>query len=370
MEDRPGDTFNEIYDQARCCEETIGLAGVRLELIRSLLPLDQYTDIVITGCGSSYNMASCASFAWSQILSRPVQAVQASQLMSFSDRYFAPAARPLVIAITRSGATSEVEQAVLTLKNRYGAAALAITGEPGRCVARASNAEITFDECFEKSIVTTRAFTSMLLGLLLLADDLAGGHYRVDLAAIPRSIRSALETSEHVAGRMAEDWRISRFVFLGSGAMKGLADECALKMTEMALSPASSFVTLEFRHGPKAALDSSAQVVLFSVESEGPYLERLCEEIIETGASLLVVSGLSTSPRDYGGLADSSALSPQVRDLGQSRIEIRFGHSISEALRPALYVHLGQLMGYWRAIAGKLNPDSPPYLKRTVLLEQ
>jgi glucosamine--fructose-6-phosphate aminotransferase (isomerizing) len=370
MEDRPGDTFSEIYDQAACCERTIGLAGARLEHIRSLLPLERYSDIVITGCGSSYHMASCASFAWTQMLSRPVQAVQASQLMSFSDRYLAAAATPLVIAITRSGATSEVEQAVLTLKNRYGAAALAITGEPGGCVASASDAELVFDECLEKSIVTTRAFTSMLLGLLLLGDDLAGRRFRMDLSAIPRSIQSALETSELVARRMAEDWRISRFVFLGSGAMKGLADECALKMTEMALSATSSFLTLEFRHGPKAALDSSTQVVLFPVESERPYLDRVSEEILETGASLLVVGGRSPRQFDNPALADSTALSPDVRDLGQSRVDMLFGDSIAEALRPVLYVHIGQLMGYWRAIAGRLNPDSPPYLKRTVLLEQ
>ena len=370
MEDRPGDTFNEIYGQARCCEETIGLAGVRLDSIRSLLPLDQYTDIVITGCGSSYHMASCASFAWAQMLSRPVQAVQASQLMSFSDRFLSATARPLVIAITRSGATSEVEQAVLTLRNRYGAAALAITGEPGGGVAGVCDAEIAFDECLERSIVTTRAFTSMLLGLLLLGDGLSGRKYRIDLASIPRSIQSALETSEQIARRMAEDWRISRFVFLGSGAMKGLADECALKMTEMALSAASSFLTLEFRHGPKAALDSSTQVVLFPVESERPYLDRVSEEILETGASLLVVGGESQSRLDYPGTSDSSAPPPRVRDLSQSRVEVLFGNSIAEALRPVLYVHLGQLMGYWRAIAGRLNPDSPPYLKRTVLLEQ
>src|SRR5215467_10689122 len=135
MEDRPGDTFTEIYDQARCCEETISLAGPRLQLIRSLLPVDQYSDIVVTGCGSSYHMASCASFAWAQMIARPVQAVQASQLMSFSERYFPASARPLVIAISRSGATSEVEQAVLKLRRRYGAAALAVTGEFGGSVA-------------------------------------------------------------------------------------------------------------------------------------------------------------------------------------------------------------------------------------------
>src|SRR5215467_12308759 len=135
MDERPGDTFNEIYDQARCCEETIGLADVRLELIRSLLPLEQYTDILLTGCGSSYHMASCASFAWTRMLSRPVQAVQASQLMSFADRYLGASARPLVVAISRSGGTSEVEQAVLRLRDQYSAMALAITGEPGGSVA-------------------------------------------------------------------------------------------------------------------------------------------------------------------------------------------------------------------------------------------
>jgi len=370
MEDTAPDTFSEIYDQGRCCQETIRMAAMRLESVRSLLPLDQYTDIVITGCGSSYHLASCASFAWAHMLGRPVQAVQASQLMSFSGRYFPASARPLVIAVSRSGATSEVEQAVLRLRNQYRAAALAVTGEFGGSVAAVCDAEIAFEECLEKSIVTTRAFTSMLLGLLLLADDLSGRRYRVDLAAIPHCIGSALETSEQVARRMAEDWRISRFVFLGSGAMKGLADECALKMTEMALSVASSFLTLEFRHGPKAALESSTQVVLFPVEAERPHLGRVCEEIIETGASLMVVSGQSRSRLDQPGLTDSANLSPEVRDLGQLGVDFRFGHSISEVLRPALYVHIGQLMGYWRAIAGKLNPDSPPYLKRTVLLEQ
>src|SRR5262249_37623151 len=160
--------------------------------------LDQYTDIVITGCGSSYHMASCASFAWSHLLARPVQAVQASQLMNFSGRYFPASARPLVIAISRSGATTEVEQAVLRLTDRYAGGALAVTGEPGGPVSRVCRAEIDFSECVEKSIVTTRAFTSMLLGLLLLADDLSGGNYRIDLAAIPGSIESALEISEQV----------------------------------------------------------------------------------------------------------------------------------------------------------------------------
>src|SRR5262249_49242213 len=155
--------------------------------------------------------------------------------------------------------------------------------------------------------------------------------------------------------------------FLGSGPMKGLADECALKMTEMALSVASSFLTLEFRHGPKAALDSSTQVVLFPVESERPYLGRVREEIVETGAGLLVVSAQPRGRMDQA--EPPSVMPPQIRDLGPQGVDIRFGNSISEILRPALYAHIGQLMGYWRAIAGKLNPDSPPYLKRTVLLE-
>jgi glucosamine--fructose-6-phosphate aminotransferase (isomerizing) len=122
--------------------------------------------------------------------------------------------------------------------------------------------------------------------------------------------------------------------------MKGLADECALKLTEMALETAFSYRTLEFRHGPKAALDAHDQVIIFPVDAERRHLETLKSEINATGATVFVIDApqfVSSDPQAAG-------------------------------LMAASYAHTGQLLAYWRAAARNLNPDAPRHLARTVLL--
>ena len=101
-------------------------------------------------------------------------------------------------------------------------------------------AELAFAECHEESIVMTQAFTCMLAGLYLVADGLAGSRHKTEISRIPGLIAESIQRSEELLRRAAEDERVNQFFFLGSGVMKGLADECALKMTEMALLQAYS----------------------------------------------------------------------------------------------------------------------------------
>lgn len=349
-EDSSPATLSEIYNQARACAETIGLASSRLRKVEPLLPFDQYTDIIITGCGSSHHLAICASFAWSQMLGRSVSAVAASELMHFADHYLMPQARPLVVAISRSGGTSEVRLAVERLRKDYGARAVAVTGEPGGAVARVCDVELAFTECYERSVVMTQAFTCMLTGLYLLADTATGRTRLSEIERIPQVVARALEPSEQVLRPIAESERINKFFYLGSGPMKGLADECALKMTEMALAQAVSHRALEFRHGPKAALDCNSQVIIFPVAAERPHLATLIDEIDATDARTLVV-------------ADSHAADLNVLQRNSEISNFKF-----EIFLPAAYAHVGQLLAYWRAAARDMNPDAPPHLARTVLL--
>src|SRR5262249_10358328 len=151
-------------------------------------------------------------------------------------------------------------------------------------------AEVAVRGCEEGLIVMTQAFTCMLTGLYLVADGAAGLHHETEISRIPGLIAESIQRSEELLRRAAEDQRVNQFFFLGSGVMKGLADECALKMTEMALSQASGHRSLEFRHGPKAALDENSQVILFPVTAERPYVETLLDEIQATGARILLVS--------------------------------------------------------------------------------
>lgn len=344
-------TLGEIYNQAHACQKTIALAQSRFEAIAPILPLDQYTDILITGCGSSHHLAICASFAWSEMLNRPVTAIAASELMHFPEHYLGKQARPLVLAISRSGGTTEVKLAVERLKREYRAQAIAMVGETGGTVASVCDVELAFAECYERSVVMTQAFTCMLTGFYLLADAISGSQRRAALDRLPSLIAESLGQSEALLRQMAEDDGLKRFIFLGSGALKGLADECALKVTEMALEAAISYRTLEFRHGPKAALDEYCQVVIFPVDEELAHLGILLEEIRATGANPLVV-------------VDKNVALPVAVESAVLGIK----SDLPGIFLPALYAHVGQLIAYWRASLREANPDAPPHLARTVLL--
>ncbi|HSB10050.1 MAG TPA: SIS domain-containing protein [Blastocatellia bacterium] len=349
-EDRGPLTLSEIYHQAGSCQRSVERAEQRSRIFEQFLPLENYTDIIITGCGSSHHLAMSASFAWSEMLGRPVTAVASSELAHFPEHYLSRAAKPLLIAISRSGGTTEVKLAVERLKLGYGARSLAIISDEGS-VGGACDAEIVLDECRERSVVMTQAFTCMLVALYLLADGASGSRRLNEIEKLPNLIDRALESTEQVIRPLAEDDAIKRFFFLGSGPMKGLADECALKMTEMALDTAFSYRTLEFRHGPKATLNSNDQVIVFPVAAEVQYLDTLLPEIAATKARALVIA---EQP-----IADVAALLIPQSAIGDLECEI---------LRPALYAHVGQLLAYWRAAARDLNPDAPRHLERTVLL--
>ncbi|HKV41754.1 MAG TPA: SIS domain-containing protein, partial [Blastocatellia bacterium] len=353
-------TLTEIYNQARSSQETVERHPARSKVFERFLPLEAHTDIILTGCGSSYNLSRCAAFAWSALIGRPVSAVPSSELMNFPERYLNADAHPLVIAISRTGGTTEVELAVERLRAGYGAATLAITGHSDTSIAKICDDEVAFDECPEESVVMTQAFTCMLLGLYLLADEVTGKRFKTGLEAIPVLIGNALSRSEGVAralvervddggnAQRAEDAsgsaRITHFFFLGSGAMKGLADEGALKMTEMALTAANSYGLLEFRHGPKAALDPEALVVAFPSSPEGPYLDTLLGEVEATGSRMLLVG-------------DPRQLETPVPREGLQSIDL--DTELPDCFRPALYAHVTHLMAYFRARSLEINPDFP-----------
>jgi len=347
-------TLSEIYHQANSCRQTVERTRERSRIFERFLPFSNYTDIIVTGCGSSHHLAMCAAFAAGEMLNRPVVAVASSELAHFPEHYLSRDSKPLLIAISRSGNTTEVKLAVERLRTEYLARSLAVTSDGGS-VGSVCDAEIVFDECLERSIVMTQAFTCILVGLYLLFDGATGSSRVAEITQLPGLINDAVQSVEGEIRTLAEDLSISRFFFLGSGPMKGLADECALKLTEMALETAFSYRTLEFRHGPKATLNSTDQVVVFPVQAERPYLETLVAEITATGARVLVVDGQLLEFEDTR--VESLVITQSKKDAA------RF-----ESLRPALYAHLGQLIAYWRAAARDLNPDAPRHLARTVLL--
>lgn len=340
-------TYREIYEQARICQVTFLRAEERLQEFFKLLPLSAYTDIIFTGCGSSLHLGRCAASAWSELLDRPVWALPASELLYFAGTKLRREARPLVFALSRTGGTTETVLAATHLREAYAAATVAVTTEPDSEMASLCDLELVFTECGERSVVMTGSFTAILYGMLLLADGITGEKYRDRLSEVPSLLTRALIGTERICRQLAADRQFKRFVFLGSGPMIGLAHEAALKLTEMALEPASVYPTLEFRHGPIAALNSETLVTMMPVEVEMAYVPMLIDEVIETGAQVLVVND------------EPLAIPGMQRD---------FQTGLPEIFRPVMFAHVGQLLAFWRAVECELNPDAPPHLRRTVTL--
>lgn len=340
-------TAREIFTQAHSLREILRRAEFRQRNLAPLLPLSRYTEIVFTGCGSSYHISLCAARAWQILTRRRALALPSSELLHFHESYLGRESAPLVFAISRSGGTDETLLVVDRLRSYCRATAIAVAAQEGTSLARIADAELAFSECHEQSIVTTQAFTGILYGLLLLGDSLGGSYHAGELRRIPDLVKSSLMTHESLVRPVAEADRYTRFVFLGSGPLYGLAAEAALKMTEMALTPAHFYHTLEFRHGPKLIVSPGTLVVILVSPPERAYLPLLMEEITDLGGEVVLI-------------ADG--------ELESSGFRISFAAGADDIFLPVLFAPVIQQLAFWRALARGYDPDHPPALVRTVKL--
>jgi fructoselysine-6-P-deglycase FrlB-like protein len=284
----------EIADQpsawARAAE--LGLT----ESVRDALP-EHGQRVAIIGCGTSFFMAQSFAHVREQSGHGETDAFPASEF---------PIRRSYdtVVALTRSGTTTEVRRLLETLRNSSGSRTVAITADPQSPVVELADDHIVLDFADEKSIVQTRfATTSLALWRAWLGEDLA--------EAITQG-RSA------VSDPLPPD----TLNFLGSGMSVGIANEAALKLREASQSWTESYPAMEFRHGPISVVGPRSTVWVFGLPPSG-----LLDDVQATGAHL------ESNDRD------------PMADLIRAQ---------------RLAVALAEAKG--------LNPDEPRHLSRSVLL--
>jgi len=325
--------------------ETLRHAPSRFARVASVAPVERFTEAIFIGCGSSYHIALYAAHVWGVRLGIRARALPASEILNFPKAHLHAGARPLVIAISRSGGTDETVLAAEKVKAIIEAPVIGLTTDPESPLGRVADVHLPFSECREQSVVTTGSLTCMMLGLWLLADAYGGGRSQADAATVIHDVARSLRENERTVRAYAEDRALTRFIFLGSGPFYALAAEAALKAIEMALTPAHYYPTLEFRHGPHLLLSPEALVVLFPAEAEHPYVHRVIEEARAVEARVLVIG---------------------ARAMETSAPQLILGDRVDELLRPVLFAHLIQQLAFWRAAAVGVNPDAPPRLTRVV----
>jgi len=303
------------------------------------------------GCGSSYYVALAAAATMKSLTGRPARALPASEILlypelAFSGRSCAP------VLISRSGQTSEVLKAAEVLQERN-IPSVAVCCAKRQALEKLATVTIILP-ADEHSTVMTRSFTSMLLALQFLAGRIAGNEAYCDaLIAMPELAAAMLKpVPEWIREFVTRHNTFADYVCLGHGPFYGLACEYALKVTEMSVSCAQFFHSLEFRHGPKSVVTPHT-LLTFLLSEQGYQAEcDLLEEVKALGGTTLVIAHQSNS---------------RVHAAADLLVELPL--QLPELARLAPFLVPGQLLGLYSGLKKGLNPDSPRHLSRAVILD-
>jgi glucosamine--fructose-6-phosphate aminotransferase (isomerizing) len=342
----------EILSQPRFwgqCLEALEREGSLAEVRR---PFASATEWLFVGCGSSYYIALSAAASWSAITGMRARAVPASELLLFPEPVLAGSENLAAAVISRSGQTSEAVQAAQLLERERNIRTLAVTGTPDQALEQSATATLPLLPCGEQSTVMTRSFTSMLLGLQYLAGQSGDRAFAALLGKLPALAEKAMSRLHPQIRDFVESRQFADYVCLGQGPFYGLACETALKITEMSVSYAQSFHTLEFRHGPKSIVGPETLVVFLLSESG---YDAECDVLTEV--------------KRLGGTTLAIANRAGQRARAASDLLLEFDFVLPELARLAPYVFAGQLAGLYTGLKKGLDPDRPRHLSRVVVLD-
>ncbi len=340
-------TKNEILSQPAVWEKALGVwAGLNAA---DFPRPERYDQVIFTGCGSTYFLSRWAARLCEELSGVICRAAPSSDLFLYPAGWLGEDRRTLLVASSRSAATTETMRAIELFNERDGGDTVVVTCNPHQPMALQSEYIISATHAQEQSIAQTRSFSSMMLANAWLIE---GG--------APAGVASRLRAGgEHLLNQhrdsmseLAGDQSLQRFFFLGSGAQYGLACEIMLKMKEMSLSYSEAFHFMEFRHGPMAMVDSNTLVVGLLGDAGGEHELAVLRDMKSKGARTLAI--VETAPSNYRHAVDDLI----VLESGLSRL-----------WRSVLYLPVLQWLACERAVNNGLDPDRPMNLNAVVVLD-
>lgn len=357
--------LKEIYEQPEAILDTfrgrllsnealIKLAGVE-DNMKKFLAADR---IIVVACGTSWHAGLVAEYIFEDLARIPVEVEYASEF-----RYRNPVIteNDIVIAISQSGETADTLAAIKLAKSR-GAFVFGVCNVVGSSIARETDAGAYTHAGPEIGVASTKAFTTQITVLTLIALRLARAkgtisssefrHHLIELETIPNKVKEALESDGYVQ-TIADIYKDAKnFLYLGRGYNFPVALEGALKLKEISYIHAEGYPAAEMKHGPIALIDEQMPVVVIATK-KGHY-EKVVSNIQEIKSRKGKIIGIVTK-------GDKS-----VKELADHVIEVP---ETIECLTPLLTTIPLQLLSYHIAVMLGKNVDQPRNLAKSVTVE-
>ncbi len=357
--------LKEIFEQPDAIRNTV-LAyldperrGVNLDgLGFSTAQLERLRRVHLVACGTSWHAALVGKFLIEELTGLPAEVDYASEY-----RYREPLVGDdlLVVGITQSGETADT-LAAMELAHAGGSLLATVCNSRGSSAWRLASARMLTQAGPEIGVASTKAFTTQLVALVLLALGLRAARGDADdsdvalvaeLQRLPVAVEQVLSIEDRSYRTATEILsRASDSLYLGRGILYPIALEGALKLKEISYLHAEGYPAGEMKHGPIALLEEGFPVV--AVASEGAARDKLVGNLMEVrarGAEVVVVTaGIG---EDLAHVADLILSVPRVHRL----------------LQPVVTVVPLQLLAYHVAVELGLDVDQPRNLAKSVTVE-
>jgi len=357
--------LKEIFEQPHAIKDTfrgrlktekgiIKMAGVDDNLEKFL----NANKIIIIACGTSWHAGLVSEYIFENIARIPVEVEYASEF-----RYRNPVINQndIVIAISQSGETADTLAAIKLAKSR-GVFVFGICNVVGSSIARETHAGAYTHAGPEIGVASTKAFTTQITVLTLIALKLAKAkrtisnsdyhHHLSELELIPKKVEKALLSDSHIK-TIAHIYKdVRNFLYLGRGYNFPVALEGALKLKEISYIHAEGYPAAEMKHGPIALIDENMPIVVIATK-KGHY-DKIVSNIREIKSRKGKIIGIVTEGDTI------------VKELADYVIEVP---DTIESLTPLLTTIPLQLLSYHIAVMLDKNIDQPRNLAKSVTVE-
>jgi glucosamine--fructose-6-phosphate aminotransferase (isomerizing) len=313
--------------------------------------------MVILGCGTSWHAGLLGEYMIEEKVRIPVEVEYASEF-----RYRNPVLEDgtIVFAISQSGETVDTLAALREAKNR-GARCMGIVNVVGSTIARESNAGVYIHAGPEIGVASTKAFTSQISVLALLAlmfgrqrnlSQAEGLDMIAALHALPDQVAHILESNDKIREISEQYHKHDNFLYLGRGPNYPVALEGALKLKEISYVHAEGYPAAEMKHGPIALIDENMPVVIICPRDAA--YQKIVGNINEVKARHGKVIAITTEGND---------------EIIKMADHVIFIPKTLEFLYPILAVIPLQLMAYHIAVMRGCHVDQPRNLAKSVTVE-
>jgi glucosamine--fructose-6-phosphate aminotransferase (isomerizing) len=355
--------LKEIHEQPQVVQETFGgrvdfeRAEVLLDTVK--IPREELAKVErlhLLACGTSWHSALVGKFLIENIARLPVEVDYGSEY-----RYRDPIVsdRVLAVGISQSGETADTLSAMEAAHER-GARLLSICNVVGSQATRISEGVIYTHAGPEIGVASTKAFTTQLVALYLLAlylrqskSGAVDRHYLDNLTRLPQAVDDVIRQQEAHMDELARKYqRAQNFLYLGRGINYPIALEGALKLKEISYIHAEGYPAGEMKHGPIALIDENLPVVAIATGDQ--LSEKTKSNMQEVKArDGIVIAVTDRDPEELGGVADDVIEVPTVSPL----------------LQPIVNVVPLQLLAYFIGVRRGADVDQPRNLAKSVTVE-